>query len=68
MGAAAHEGVQVFPSDTSGVFAVGVVALAIAGTLFWFANRRDPVTAGNVLEPRRRRVADRRPATSGAHA
>jgi PiT family inorganic phosphate transporter len=50
MGAAAHEGVQVFPSDTSGVFAVGVVGLAIAGSLFWLASRTDHVTAGNVLE------------------
>jgi PiT family inorganic phosphate transporter len=50
MGAAAHEGVQVFPSDTSGVFAVGIVGLAIAGALFWLASRTDHVTAGNVLE------------------
>jgi PiT family inorganic phosphate transporter len=49
-GAAAHEGVQAFPTDTSGVLAVGIVALALAGTLFWLANRTDAVTAGNVLE------------------
>ena len=52
MGALAHEGVQVFPSDTSGVFAIGVVALAIAGSLFYLARRTDHVTAKNVIEPR----------------
>jgi PiT family inorganic phosphate transporter len=51
MGALAHEGVTVFPSDTSGVFFVGIVGLLISGTLFWLANRTDAVTAGNVLEP-----------------
>jgi PiT family inorganic phosphate transporter len=51
MGALAHEGVTVFPSDTSGVFFVGIVALLISGCLFWLANRTDAVTAGNVLEP-----------------
>jgi PiT family inorganic phosphate transporter len=51
MGAAAHEGVQVFPSDTSGVIAVGVVGLAIAGSLFWLARRTDHVTSKNVIEP-----------------
>ena len=50
MGAAAHEGVQVFPSDTSGVIAVGVVGLAIAGSLFWLARRTDHVTSKNVIE------------------
>jgi PiT family inorganic phosphate transporter len=50
MGAAAHEGVQAMPSDTSGVFVVGIIALLIAGTLFWLANKTDPVTAGNVLD------------------
>jgi PiT family inorganic phosphate transporter len=53
MGAAAHEGVQVFPSDTSGVFAVGVVGLAIVGSLFWLARRTDHVTSKNVIEPPR---------------
>jgi PiT family inorganic phosphate transporter len=51
MGALAHEGVQVFPSDTSGVVAVGVVALAIAGTLFHLARQTDHVTSKNVIEP-----------------
>ena len=60
MGALAHEGVQVMPSDTSGVLVVGIVALAIAGTLFWLANRTDAVTAGNVLDQ-----DDLRPLASG---
>jgi PiT family inorganic phosphate transporter len=51
MGAAAHEGVQLFPSDTSGVIAVGVVGLAIAGSLFWLARHTDHVTSKNVIEP-----------------
>jgi PiT family inorganic phosphate transporter len=51
MGAFAHEGVQVFPSDTSGVIAVGVVALAIAGSLFQLARKTDHVTSKNVIEP-----------------
>jgi PiT family inorganic phosphate transporter len=51
MGALAHEGVQVFPSDTSGVLGVGVVGLLISGGLFWLARRTDHVTAGNVIEP-----------------
>jgi inorganic phosphate transporter, PiT family len=61
MGALAHEGVTVFPSDTSGVFFVGIVGLLISGTLFWLANRTDAVTAGNVLEPDR----DLRPIPTG---
>jgi inorganic phosphate transporter, PiT family len=60
MGAAAHEGVELFPSDTSGVVAVGVVGLLIAASLFWLASRGDSVTAGNVLEP-----DDRRPISTG---
>jgi inorganic phosphate transporter, PiT family len=51
MGALAHEGVQASPSDTSGVFVVGIVALVIAGALFWLARRTDNVTANNVIEP-----------------
>jgi PiT family inorganic phosphate transporter len=51
MGALAHEGVQVFPTDTGGVIGVGIAALAIAAGLFWLAQRTDPVTAGNVIEP-----------------
>jgi inorganic phosphate transporter, PiT family len=51
MGALAHEGVQVFPSDTSGVIAIGVVALAIAGTFFHLARKTDHVTSKNVIEP-----------------
>ena len=46
----AHEGVQVFPSDTAGVIAVGIAALAIACTLFGLARRNDPVTSRNVLD------------------
>jgi PiT family inorganic phosphate transporter len=68
MGAAAHEGVQAFPSDTSGVFAVGVAALVIAGALFWFANRRDPVTSDNVLEPVDEDLRLAAPRALGAHA
>jgi PiT family inorganic phosphate transporter len=52
MGALAHEGVQVFPSDTSGVIAVGVVALAIAGSFFHLARKTDHVTSKNVIEPK----------------
>ena len=51
MGALAHEGVQVFPTDTGGVIGVGIVALAIAAGLFWLAQRSDPVSANNVIEP-----------------
>jgi PiT family inorganic phosphate transporter len=51
MGALAHEGVQVFPSDTSGVIAVGVVALAIATSFFYLARKTDHVTSKNVIEP-----------------
>jgi PiT family inorganic phosphate transporter len=50
IGALAHEGVQVFPSDTAGVIAVGIAALAIACTLFGLARRNDPVTSRNVLD------------------
>jgi PiT family inorganic phosphate transporter len=50
IGALAHEGVQVFPSDTAGVIAVGIAALAIACTLFGLARRNDPVTTRNVLD------------------
>ena len=51
MGALAHEGVQVFPSDTWGVIAVGIVALAIACGLVLLARRNEHVTSSNVLEP-----------------
>jgi len=50
IGALAHEGVQVFPSDTVGVIAVGIAGLAIAGTLFELARRSDHVTSRNVLD------------------
>jgi inorganic phosphate transporter, PiT family len=66
MGALAHEGVQVFPSDTSGVSAVGVVALAIAIGLFWLARRTDHVTSKNVIEPDS--PSPGRPAAMGAPA
>jgi hypothetical protein len=49
MGALGHEGVQVFPSDTSGVIAVGLVALVIAGSLFWLTRRTDHVNSENVV-------------------
>ena len=51
MGALAHEGVQVFPSSTWGVVAVGIVALAIACGLILLARRTEHVTSSNVLEP-----------------
>jgi inorganic phosphate transporter, PiT family len=51
MGALAHEGVQVFPSATWGVVAVGIVALAIACGLILLARRTEHVTSSNVLEP-----------------
>jgi inorganic phosphate transporter, PiT family len=51
MGALAHEGVQVFPSDTSGVIVIGVVALAIATMFFYLARKTDHVTSKNVIEP-----------------
>jgi PiT family inorganic phosphate transporter len=66
MGALAHEGVQVFPTDTGGVIGVGIVALVIASGLFWFAQRTDPVTAGNVIEPSL--PAPQAGAPIGAHA
>jgi inorganic phosphate transporter, PiT family len=49
--ALAHEGVELFSSDTTGVLVVGFVGLAIAGLLFWLA-RRDKVTSRNVVEPK----------------
>ena len=52
MGALAHEGVQVFPNDTAGVIAVGVVALALAGGLVLLARRTEHITSHNILEPR----------------
>ena len=51
MGALAHEGVQVLPSDTWGVVAVGIVTLAIACGLVLLARRTEHVTSSNVLEP-----------------
>jgi PiT family inorganic phosphate transporter len=51
MGALGHEGIAAFPSDTSGVVAVGVVALIIACTLFWLARQTDHVNSKNVIEP-----------------
>ena len=50
MGALAHEGVAAFPSDTSGVIAIGIVAAGIALGLFGLARRTDHVTADNVLD------------------
>jgi inorganic phosphate transporter, PiT family len=50
MGALGHEGVQLFPNDTAGVFAVGLAGLAVACSLFLLA-RRDHVTSHNVVEP-----------------
>jgi len=50
MGALAHEGVAAFPSDTSGVIAIGIVAAGIAFGLFGLARRTDHVTADNVLD------------------
>ena len=51
MGAAAHEGVRAFPSDTSGVVAVGLFALAIASGVFLLARRTEHVTSKNVMGP-----------------
>jgi PiT family inorganic phosphate transporter len=51
MGALAHEGVQLFPSDTTGVIAVGLAGLAVAASLFVLARRTDNVTYKNVIEP-----------------
>ncbi len=42
MGALGHEGVQVFPNDTAGVFAVGLAGLAVACSLFVLARRTRP--------------------------
>jgi inorganic phosphate transporter, PiT family len=51
MGALSHEGVQVFPNDTAGVFAVGLAGLAVACSLFLLARRTDHVTSKNVVDP-----------------
>jgi inorganic phosphate transporter, PiT family len=51
-GAAAHEGVELFSSDTTGVLVVGAVGLAVAGTLFWLALHRDHVGSKNVIPPK----------------
>ena len=40
---------QAFPSDTAGVIAVGLVALVIAGSLFWLTRRTDHVNSENVV-------------------
>jgi PiT family inorganic phosphate transporter len=50
MGALAHEGVEVFPSDTTGVIVVGIIAAAIALTLFGLARKNGEVTSKNVLD------------------
>jgi inorganic phosphate transporter, PiT family len=52
IGALAHEGVAAFPSDTTGVIVVGLVALAIVVGLFWQARRKGSVTSENFMEPR----------------
>ena len=52
MGAAAHEGVAAFSSDTAGVLVIGALALVIAGSVFRLA-RRDHVTSKNVVAPSR---------------
>jgi inorganic phosphate transporter, PiT family len=65
MGAAAHEGVQAFSSDTVGVLVVGAVGLGLAGVLFWLASR-DHVGSKNVLPPAPPRQPA--PATAGAAA
>jgi inorganic phosphate transporter, PiT family len=51
MGALGHEGVQLFPSDTTGVIAVGLAGLAVAASLFGLARRTDHVTSKNVVAP-----------------
>ncbi len=51
MGALAHEGVQLFPSDTSGVIAVGIVTLVVSAGLVLLARRTEHITSSNVLEP-----------------
>jgi inorganic phosphate transporter, PiT family len=51
MGALSHEGVQLFPSDTTGVIAVGLAGLAVAASLFVLARRTDNVTYKNVVDP-----------------
>jgi hypothetical protein len=68
IGALAHEGVQVFPSDTSGVVAVGIAGLAIAGTFFELARRSDHVTARNVLDSLPPRPPPPAPVSVGAAA
>ena len=45
MGAVAHEGVALFPSDSSGVIAIGIAAAAIALWLFGLTRRGDHVTS-----------------------
>jgi inorganic phosphate transporter, PiT family len=65
MGAAAHGGVELFSSDTAGVIAVGIVALAVALGLFGLARRTDHVTSKNVIE---KPPAPRTPGAVGAPA
>jgi PiT family inorganic phosphate transporter len=50
MGAAAHEGVQLFSSATAGVFVVDAAALVLGGALFVLAIR-DHVSSKNVIPP-----------------
>jgi PiT family inorganic phosphate transporter len=47
-GAAVHEGIRAFSSDTSGVAVVGVMALILVGFVIWHA-RLDNVTSKNVI-------------------
>ena len=51
MGAFAVEGVRAFPSDTSGVIAVGAIALALVLLLFWLVRQTGHVTHRNVIDP-----------------
>jgi inorganic phosphate transporter, PiT family len=59
MGGAAHEGVQLFSSDTAGVLVIGAVGLALVALPFWLALRRDHVTSKNVIPPEKPGVAPR---------
>jgi inorganic phosphate transporter, PiT family len=59
MGGVAHEGVQLFSSDTAGVVVIGALGLAIAALPFWLALRRDHVTSKNVIPPEKPAAAAR---------
>jgi PiT family inorganic phosphate transporter len=51
MGACAHGGVEMLPSETWGVVVVGTLGLSVTGGLFLLARRTGHVNAGNVIEP-----------------